>query len=178
MKDNYRPAVMFLVVYVGVYLVLNTLYALYIQYYAPNPDPMTIVVTEQVALVLQAFGEPVVFLVEEGSPHVPILRDGTGIVRVYEGCNGLNVMIVYLAFLAAFRGPWKSTVLFVIFGLITIYVMNLVRVAALYGVALYYPDKLYFFHKFFFTGLIYLVVFFLWFLWIRKVKQWRSAQTS
>lgn len=177
MFEEYKPAILFLVKYFVLYLVLNTLYAFYIDHYAPSSDPATIATSRQVAILLEWLGEPVHAIVEEGSSRVLLMREGTTIIRVYEGCNSLNVMIVYVAFLIAFRGPLKATLWYVGVGLAAIYVMNLLRVLALYGVALHYPDKLYFFHKFFFTGVIYMVVFILWFFWFRRVKKWRSETT-
>jgi exosortase/archaeosortase family protein len=80
-------------------------------------------------------------------------------------------MIVFVSFMAAFRGKLKSTLIFSLGGLIVIYLMNLVRVALLYGIEIYWPRYLYFFHKYLFTGGIYAVVFWLWFLWAKKVKR-------
>jgi hypothetical protein len=56
-------------------------------------------------------------------------------------------------------------------------VINLLRILLLYEVALHFPENLYFFHKFFFTGIIYLLVFILWYFWVNEVKKWKPGYT-
>jgi exosortase family protein XrtF len=173
----YRPAIFFILRYLGLYLVLNTLYAFYVDRYRPEADPFTIMVSAHTATLLRILKEPA-SIQANANINVPLLRDGQTVVEVYEGCNGINVMIVYFCFLIAFRGPWRSLLLFFLLGIAILYVANLLRVAGLYGVALHYPDQLYFFHKFFFTGSLYGLVFLMWFFWVKTVKSWSLAQVS
>jgi exosortase family protein XrtF len=176
MIGQYKPALIFIIKYLVLYFFLNTIYAFYINAYSPATDPLTISITRQVAALLRWAGEPVAVVLKENYAQVPIQRDGNNIVEVYEGCNSVNVMIVYFSFLIAFSGPWKALMKFSFLGFGVIYLMNLVRVSVLYLVSLHYPDKLYFFHKFFFTGIIYGVVFILWFIWMNSIKQWSKQK--
>ena len=80
-------------------------------------------------------------------------------------------MIVFLSFLSAYRGKLKATFLFGMGGLVVIHIMNLFRVGMLYGIELYFPRYLYLFHKYLFTGMIYAVVFLMWYLWAKQVKR-------
>lgn len=175
MIKEYKPALLFLLKYVVVYLVLNSLYALFVSAHNPAPDPATIAVSNQTAFVLEAFYSNVTTLVTSDYPSVPLLLNGTQIVDVYEGCNSINVMIVFMAFIVAFKGPLKASIWFSLLGLVIIYVVNLMRVSALFYVAINFPSSMYFFHKFVFTGGIYAIVFGLWYVWIAKVKQWSLA---
>jgi exosortase family protein XrtF len=150
--------------------VANTLYGLYVEYFEPNADPITSVVTRHVALILSVFHDGVTI----GSTirtHIPMFLNDDRIINVFEGCNGVNVMIVYVSFLVAFSGTWKKFLYFLLAGAAIIYVMNLVRVALLFEVALNFPNQLYFFHKFLFTGIIYAVVFVIWYFWIKSVRK-------
>jgi exosortase family protein XrtF len=174
MIAQYKYAILFIVKYLALYLILNTVYAFYIDYYNPQPDSLTISIAYKVAKLLQWIGEPAVVEIKNGYAKVPIMREGNVVVEVFEGCNGVNVIIVYLSFLFAFSGPKKLLAKFLIVGIVLIYLINLFRVGALYLVALHNPDKLYFFHKFFFTAIIYGFVFILWFLWGNAVKRWNS----
>jgi exosortase family protein XrtF len=174
----YRPAIFFILRYLGLYLALNTVYAFYVDHYRPRADPFTIMVSGHTVALLTLLKEPVSIQIPERDMNVPILRDEQGVVAVYEGCNGINVMIVYLCFLIAFRGPWRSLLKFSLLGICILYIINLLRVAGLYGVSLHYPDQMYFFHKFFFTGTLYGLVFVMWFFWIKTVKAWNLAQQS
>jgi exosortase/archaeosortase family protein len=53
-------------------------------------------------------------------------------------------------------------------GLIVIHIFNLGRISLLYFVAQRYEEYFYLFHKYFFTAIIYVVVFLLWALWVLK----------
>jgi len=69
-----------------------------------------------------------------------------------EGCNAINVSVLFVAFLFAYKGSLKSTMIFALLGLLAIYIFNLLRVAGLFLVARFYPEQLYLMHKFVFTG--------------------------
>jgi exosortase family protein XrtF len=173
MIRQYREAIIFLVKYLGVYVILNTAYSFYVNYYLPGPDPATIAVTATVTGMLNMGNDTVAYIVPANSANVPVIRSGITIVEVFEGCNSINVIIVYIAFLVAFKGPLKLFLKYMLVGVVSIYAINLLRVLLLYEVALYFPEKLYFFHKFFFTGMIYAFVFMLWFFWANAVKKWK-----
>lgn len=174
---NYKPAIYFLLRYLALYLVLNTLYALYIDHYEEE-DPLTLAITQQTAAFLRMLGEPVSAVPVAKSINVPLVCRGVTVIEVYEGCNSVNVIIVYLCFLIAFRGAWKALLKFAVAGIVIIYIMNVLRLAALYWIALYHPQQLYFFHKFFFTGILYAVVFVLWYCWIKTFSRWQAVRAS
>jgi exosortase family protein XrtF len=165
-----REAILFIVKFVGLYLVLNTLYGFYVEYYYPQPDPVTLVVTRQVAAILSVFHPVVEAIPDSTSSYVILQHNSQIVVSVFEGCNSLNVMIVYISFLIAFKGSLSSTLQFSFLGLVLVYVMNQLRVGLLFEVALKFPQHLYFFHKYFFTGIIYGVVFVVWFFWVKRVR--------
>lgn len=164
---KYKPALRFLGVFVGLYLLLNTFYGFWIQYYYPQVDPLTISIAKQVAAVLTFFGQAFSAITEQQSANVALWLNNQVVVYVFEGCNGINVMIVYLSFLVAYKGNVRQFMLFCFGGLTLIYLLNLVRVGLLAEVALFYPEQLYFFHKYLFTGFIYSIVFVLWYYWIK-----------
>src|SRR5688572_21390889 len=55
---EFLPTILFLVKFVGIYLVGNFLYGLYVTAYEPTPDPATQWVTDQTAVVLTVCGWP------------------------------------------------------------------------------------------------------------------------
>lgn len=169
-NDN-KPAIVFIIKFVAFYLVFNSLYGLFVDRFLPQPDPITILVSNNVAWCHQWLGENTHALQMLGSKNVALCNAQGTVVQVYEGCNSVNVMLVFWAFLFAFTGPRYATLLFAIAGGVSIYMINLVRVSALYFVELNWPRYVYFFHKYLFTGVIYAVVFLLWFLWIRWLKR-------
>jgi len=125
-------------------------------------------VTAHSAWLLNMIGFNASTLASTIYPNVSLQLSGQTVVNVYEGCNAINVSILFVAFLFAYIGTIKRTVIFALLGLIAIYIFNLLRVAGLFLVAKYFPDQLYLMHKFVFTGVIYAFVFFLWFLWVKK----------
>ena len=165
---EYKPAVLFLLRFLGIYILGNVLYGLWIVSYGNVVDPVTQVVTSNTAWLLNLVGFESSTLISELYPNVALQLDGQTVVNVYEGCNAINVSILFVAFLFAYKGTLKKTLVFTLAGLIAIYIFNLFRVAGLFLVANYFPDQLYLMHKFVFTGVIYAFVFFLWFLWVKK----------
>jgi exosortase family protein XrtF len=173
MIKEYREAIIFLVKYVVIYLVLNTAYSYYVNHYSPDADPLTIVVTQHTEGLLSLVDRHVGYQVLKGNMNVPVTRSGQTVMMVYEGCNSINVIIVFLAFIISFKGPLRLFIRYFLLGLLAVYLINLFRLMGLYAIALHSPDNFYFFHKFFFTGIIYTVVFIIWYFWMTDVKRWR-----
>lgn len=169
LKDLYRefkPTIWFIGKFILLYVVLNLLYGAYVEAYRPLPDPATVWVTHQSSFLLGLFGEPAATLRPEGRSTVTILRQGEAIVSVYEGCNGLNVFIVFVSFIFAFSKPGAKMAWFTALGLLVIHLFNLARIMLLYWVTIHLPNLMYFTHKYFFTAIIYIAVFLLWYVWI------------
>ncbi|HWA33072.1 MAG TPA: exosortase family protein XrtF [Cyclobacteriaceae bacterium] len=174
---EFAPAIRFLVVFLGIYLGGNILYGLYVEFYRPGPDAATVAVTRQTTGLLNFFGEPTGTKLDAMSPYVQLLRDNKIVLRVFEGCNGLNVMVIFLAFVLAFGGKAKRMVPYIFFGIVVIHAANLLRIILLYYTALYRPILFYYFHKYFFTAVLYMVVFALWFAWMRlKFRERATAK--
>jgi len=171
MIKEFKPTIFFLLKFFGLYLIGNLLYGWYVTSWYPQPDPLTQWVTSQSAMVLDLFGYDTSVHDYPGKPTTYIAWNGKGIVSVYEGCNGLNVVIVFLAFLFAF-GPYKKALAwFTPLGLLIIHVANLGRIVLLFLVSIHMPDVLYFTHKYLFTAFIYLFVFLLWIWWVVKLAK-------
>ncbi|MBT1688316.1 exosortase family protein XrtF [Dawidia soli] len=164
---EFRPTIFFLLRFVGLYVLTNMLYGFYITAYHPKPDPITHTVTVQTAAVLRAVWA--VRAKDHGSqPVTNLVFEERSVLAVYEGCNGVNAMLMYLAFILAF-GPWRKPMLwFIPIGIVVVHVMNLLRISLLFVVSRFLPDAMYFVHKYLFTAFLYAVIFGLWLIWIRK----------
>jgi exosortase family protein XrtF len=169
MKE-FIPAFRFLIAFLGLYLGLNLLYGWWISSYQGTADWATNLVTEQTSYILNILGEQTITQPKSDAPTIRIIKESRTVISVFEGCNGINVMIVFLSFLFAYRGSWKSLVWFLPMGLFLIYVANLIRVALLFYVAEYWQHYFYYVHKYLFTAAIYLVVFVLWWWWMKMVS--------
>jgi exosortase family protein XrtF len=167
---EFRPTILFVVKFLGMYLVGNLLYGLFITSYSPTADPVTSWVTHQTAYILNLIDPPVVAYAKASKATV-IIENVKPIVGVYEGCNGVNVVIVFLSFVFAFGPLHKKLLWFVPAGILVIHLANLFRIGLLFFISRDYPHQLYFFHKYFLTAFIYAVVFILWFVWLRFNKR-------
>jgi len=165
-----KKSIRFLLIFIGLYLVLNISYGFFVQYYYPTSDPFTRWVTSQVTWLLSLFDSSVTCSGSLYTNKIAVMKGKEIVIQVFEGCNGLNVMIVYIVFLIAFRGSVGATIKFAVGGIAAIHLFNLTRIILLYIVALYFRPQLYFFHKYLFTGVIYAFVFGLWYVWVRNVK--------
>ncbi|MEM7550856.1 MAG: exosortase family protein XrtF [Bacteroidota bacterium] len=164
--NDFKPAILFLSKFLGLYFVLNLAYGFYIESHGSKPDPVTKWVTNQTAEILELGEDDIEAAYLENSRSISIINSGRAVISVFEGCNGLNVIIIFLSFLIAF-GPYKRQLLwFTVVGIIIIHISNLARITLLYYVSLNFEDYLYFTHKYLFTAIIYVVIFCLWLFWI------------
>ena len=92
--------------------------------------------------------------------------NGKYVSRIIEGCNSISIIILFLAFIIAFSGPVKATVLFGIFGSVLIYIVNILRIIALSVLYYRFPKYQDVLHDLLFPAVIYGLVFVLWITWV------------
>lgn len=170
MKAYYYP-LKFLVTFLLLYVILNSLYSVWISSWRDWPDPATIAVTKHVSFLLNLIGYESYSEVNSHAPTVRLKEGEKIMLNVFEGCNGISVAVVFVSFLAAFGGRWTAMAWYLPFGLFVIYASNLVRILLLYWVSRDFSRYFYYVHKYFFTAAIYGVVFLLWWIWIEKVNR-------
>lgn len=177
MLKEFRPTIVFLLKFVLIFGIGSGLYTYYIKYYQqlepPQPDPITNWVAIQVNGVVGAFGYDANLWYPEDQPLVVVYIKGfeEENVTFYEGCNGINIMILFLAFVFAFGTSNKARWWFMPAGLVAIHVFNLLRLASLSIMATLSHSAFHFFHKFAFTGVIYAFVLLLWYLWATRYSK-------
>lgn len=179
---EFRPALRFLGIFLGVYFGLNLVYGIWIESLDARPDGATVAVSHQTADLLKWLDYEVTTQFDSHRPTVQMLQDGRTILSVFEGCNGINVMIVFVSFVLAFGGHAGKMLWFLPLGLSLIHLSNLLRIALLYWLSESGSHYFYYFHKYFFTAVIFLVVFILWWLWVilnsgKKPSQPQSAHS-
>ena len=167
---EFKPALFFLLKFLGIYFGLNLLYGLFVESYGNGADPITVWVADQSVWFLQLLGEPVKASLNDSLPTVLIQKGTRSCLSVYEGCNGINIMVLFTAFIIAFKGSYKKVLWFIPLGLFLIHAANIFRIVMLYYIAEYHPDLMYFTHKYLFTAIIYIAIFILWYFWVTKVN--------
>lgn len=169
--QQYRPFLLFLGKFLLTYFALTVFYQSYLNSFdsvANQIDSFTQMVGNQTQNVLTVFDSDARIEPHPTEPSVKIIYNGKYVSRIIEGCNALSVMILFVAFIVAFTGKFKRTIVFILFGLLLIHLSNVVRIALL-SVALYhYPQYEHLLHAVIFPLIIYGIVFLLWVIWVNK----------
>lgn len=97
--------------------------------------------------------------------------DGTHGLWIGDPCNGLTLFALFSGFVIAYPGPLKRKLWFIPLGILSIHLINLLRIIALVFITLYWPEYLELNHTYTFTILVYSYVFFLWMIWANKLAQ-------
>lgn len=154
-----------------VYIALSYAYKLYLDnsnspvYY---PDYVTHQVAKQTNALVSFFGYDSQVVKHPDEPSMKMIINGKYLARVIEGCNALSVIILFVAFIVAFKGKLKTTFLFILFGVATIYIANIIRIALLSIGIFHYAEYTTLLHSVIFPSIIYGLVFLLWMLWVNK----------
>jgi exosortase family protein XrtF len=190
----FRPAILFLVKFFLIFFLGTGAYGWYVKQSQPHVDGMTRLVTYQLVYLLE-LKEPGIQIKERLNTFQKQMTlsepwQGVGaalslytagrepIVSVFEGCNGLAIMILYLAFLVAFGGPLKPMIAFIFGGLAFIHLVNLLRIFGLSIISLDIPEWLFFTHKYLFTAVIYLAILGIWYVWVSRFAFSKHAKAD
>ena len=168
---QYKSFLFFLAKFFITYFVLSAVYHLYLNQYDVQQnevDGFTILVSNQTLKVLTFFDSEAHTELSDTEPSVKVFYNQKWVSRVIEGCNALSVMILFVSFVIAFSGKWKTTALFISFGLLVIHLFNVFRIALLSSAIYHFPDYQDFLHSVVFPLIIYGVVFLLWIVWVNK----------
>lgn len=169
--QQYRPFLLFLGKFLLTYVVLTVLYQSYLNRFdsaANQVDSFTQMVAGQTQTILTFFDTAARIESHSSQPSVKVIYKGKYISRIIEGCNAISVMILFVSFVVAFTGRWKQTLLYILFGLLLIHVLNIFRIALLSMALYYFPEQENLLHAVIFPLVIYGVVFLLWVIWVNK----------
>lgn len=166
MKE-FKPTIYFLLRFGGFYGALSILYGFFIKIYHPLADPLTVWTADVTYGIMRFLGFQVEKYPTEGYPSVDIFWKGQYSISVFEGCNGFILAVLFLVFIVAFQGSRRKMIWFIPLGLLTILTLNQVRLILLAIIAVDYASHMHFFHKYFFTGIIYGVILLMWYWWAR-----------
>jgi exosortase family protein XrtF len=98
-----------------------------------------------------------------------VLMDGRSSVIVGAPCNGLVLYALFAGFVLAFPGSWARKAWFIPVGILIIWLLNVLRVAALAINQHYSHQTVDFNHHYTFTFVVYACIFGLWMLWARRM---------
>ena len=104
-------------------------------------DSITRIVSDNTQWVMQLFNNQ--SYIEESATHpfMKLFYNGKYVARIVEGCNAISVIILFISFVVAFSGRLQTTLLFIFGGSLLIYVLNVLRIAALSALIFYFPQN-------------------------------------
>jgi exosortase family protein XrtF len=177
-----RPVVLFFVKAISVFVIWKTAYLLFLSPKKILDRPLTESVgyaTTQL-LNLITIGSPYsTKLVDqkdeaEGSvtwsKAVDIYSFDQPTLRIADACNSLELLVLYTGFILCFPSSWLRKMVFISGGITLIYILNILRCAALILIYIYYNQFLDFSHHFVFTFLVYTFIFLLWFIFTKNLR--------
>lgn len=170
---QFRPFLVFIGTFFGAYIVLTVLYKFYLDSFTGvEADGITSIVSHNVEQLSNVFNYDIKVEKNFGSPWYDVLFNGNYIVRIVEGCNAVSVIILFISFVLAFSGKLKTTLLFILFGMVFIYILNVFRIAVLTVLLYYFPQNNHLLHGVLFPLIIYGSVFLLWVIWVNKFSKY------
>lgn len=84
------------------------------------------------------------------------------LIGIADGCNGLNLYILFIGFIIAFPNTFLKKISFGVYGFIIVFGVNVLRCIGLGMVQIHYPYFMFYTHHYVFKIITYAVVFFLW----------------
>lgn len=97
-----------------------------------------------------------------------IIMEGTNGVFLEKGCLGRNLFGLFTGFILVYPGIIKSKLWYIPLGIVVIYILNILRIAGLSLVLLYYPEYIDINHHIVFTYTVYAFIFIMWVIWVKK----------
>jgi exosortase family protein XrtF len=170
---QFKPFLIFIGTFFSAYILLTLLYKFYLNSYSPiDVDVITNVVGRNVEQLMRFFNFDITIEKGFGDPYLLVYYKGEIPIRIVEGCNAVSVIILFVSFVIAFSGKFKTTLYFILFGTFFIYVLNVIRIALLAVLLFHFPERSHILHGVLFPLIIYGLVFILWIIWVNKFSKY------
>jgi len=91
------------------------------------------------------------------------------IITIIDDCNGLEIFVLYAGFIICLPAKLSRKIIFIIGGVLLLHLLNILRCAALTLIYTYHPAYANFSHHYVFTTVIYAFIFWLWFIFSKKL---------
>ncbi|MCF2221242.1 exosortase family protein XrtF [Chryseobacterium sp. PS-8] len=167
MLKDFKPVLSILLRFIIIYMVLLLAYQFFLNSFQKEGlDPFSRMIAEQVRYIQNFMGFPTQLYNDIKGEQVYFYVRNEYPTRMVEGCNAVSVMILFVAFVFAFY-KGKKTFVFVILGLILLYIINVLRIVGLNIVVLDYKAYSKTTHDYIFPAVIYGTVVVLWLVWIK-----------
>lgn len=99
-----------------------------------------------------------------------ILHHHQKVLHIADGCNGLELMVLYSGFIICYPSTKKRKIGYILLGLLMIDFFNIARCSLLGFIKEYYHPYFYISHHFVFKVVVYAVIVILWVCFTRKTE--------
>jgi exosortase H (IPTLxxWG-CTERM-specific) len=155
-----KPEARFLILFLAILGVSFTVVALR-QVNDIFVTPYTAVIARMSGFILRVFGE-------EATVSGCVVSSPRFAVTIYNGCNGLITSLIFISGVLAFPAKISAKLIGVIGGLLTIQLINLVRIVSLFYIGVLLPQHFDDAHIFVWQSLVIVAGISLWILWAHK----------
>lgn len=168
-----NPVVRFLLSVLGLYILWYLIYDLWL-----HPGGRIDLLLIDLTIFLSRFIlEHLGYVVFTGTERV-IGVDGTGGLWIGDNCDGITLFARFAIFILAYRGMMKTKLVFVFLGILSIELLNVLRVVVLAILDTHSRAWTEFNHTYTFNILIYAYIFSLWMLWVNKYAPLKPVGTA
>jgi exosortase/archaeosortase family protein len=108
---------------------------------------------------------------------VHLRGDGLAL-EIAEGCDAFESMALHASACLAYSAPWLHKARAIVVGGVILFVVNILRIAALFAVGLWANDWFHVAHTEIMPGVIILVAFLLFFDWVRRQEDFYAAEEA
>lgn len=178
-----KAIIVFLVKFFATYFILFGAYSYYLHQTQQKTDvfvcsPITRTVAEHVYLTSKMLGYDADIEQHSEELSIKFFINGENVSRIIEGCSSISIIILFLSFIIAFSGSFKSTFLFGLFGSLLIYAVNILRVIAISILYSKFPEYQDVLHDLVFPSIIYGLTFMLWITWVKYFSKLNKNATQ
>jgi len=99
-------------------------------------------------------------------------------VHLDRGCLGRNTLGLFIGFIFAFPGKFKSKIWFICLGIVVFIMLNILRISGLAITDYCCREKLDFNHHYVFKIITYSVIFLLWVWWVQRYSIFAKAKSK
>ena len=124
-------------------------------------NPYTTFVADESCAVLNVLGE-------HARVAGQVLSSNRFSVTIFNGCNGLEAILIFVSGVIAFPAPWRRKAIGVLLGFGAIQVFNVIRVVSLFYIGVFRPAWFAVSHVFVWQSLVIVFGVVLWLVWVRR----------
>ncbi len=165
---EYKHVLVYLLRFVLFYLIAIKVYHYYLNLFNTKIDPFTRLTALWVQKIYTVFHIPSEVIPTENE-GIKLMVENTYVARIVEGCNAISIMILFVVFILSFWKFNKRVYRFLLAGMLSILLFNVLRIALLGYILYAFPTYKDFWHRVVFPGLIYSWVILLWITFINKI---------